>query len=1515
MVIKKQIGQRLLSLLLVVSMIISWFSVPVAAADQSVDQPSFVGESELFEGFSVGDRELTEPSAPAEIEENHHDQGIEESEEAGEEKTGGEKTGESEHRDDDEPPADGDQNSDETNPAEGDGNSGETDSPAEVIEEPSDELLPIAEEEENLLEFMQESVKSRDELAVIVREALERSRQYYLAEAPLSFRNERRPDRTVGSSSNYWTFSAMWGAGIDLRTEVPWKEAASPWAETSFWKAGNQYINSTKELAGIIIGSLLLELDPRKFGQDPIPRDVVLAIQQMQDASTGRFSGDEFSHIWAMIALDVIGADYNRDAALSYLLSRQNSVTGSFNVADETGWTLIALAPYMDREDVQQAVKRAVEYVRNSRDADGEIADQMFGHNANSVAAIISGLVAVGEDLFSEEWTKNGHNLVEQFIARYQFENGAFRWKDTPDHIDKQDAMSTEQAVIAIGEVVEGKSVFQRLADYRKNVLEKSTRVAIRIEGREKTILSEQELRVESIAEKATILDALTQGLGAKQVSFEITASGEIKRIGEDVQGNPEEAGKWHVLVNGNKLVEDIYQYELFPNDELLLYYGNNTDLFKGKETSNSLEKLTLIPDITVLTKPVLAEKQLEIQISATYNEYDENNQIVNSGLKAFIEGATVGFNGKIYPTNKDGIARIPGEVARVGTYELTVTKDIENSYPRLLRSSQKISIEPDGSGNPENPGQGPKPPSVRGSASIAVHGPIGKGYLLAPTTLSIENGDTAYSVLERAMPGQVNSTGSGSSLYVRSIAGLGEFDYGSDSGWMYAVNGSFPNYSAGSYSLSDGDHVDWHYTTDLGKDIGGYIPGVEKGKGGAGSGPKPEEVRDQLSRLSIAANNQKPIHEVGTTVVVLNQDKRMSQQETEALQTRLKKHSFVISGSVSPTADGTLNDSEKEVILFVPTGAITKTTAFKIEKLKEHSFQEAISGVYDFSPAGATFKEPVQISVKTPLVVQNLEQLALVWWNEKAKQWIPIPAIVDAETGYVTGIVDHFTKFAVIDKTKLGIKVQGKHVSALENALLWIQQKEEWSEWDVIGLAQAGQKVPVQYLGALKAWLIEEQGEFRKVTDYQRIVLALTALGEDPHTFAGYNLIEKIYNNQRMTLQGINGPVFALIALDSKDYKIPENAVWTRDRLLQYIVENQKKDGGFSLSSKQAASDPDITAMVLQALTKYKQRPDVKQAIDQAVSWLASEQNKDGGYTNAFGEVNSESVAQVIIALSALGIDSDQDERFIKSEGSLLTNLLTYATSDGGFAHVHGAKSNDMATEQAVLALVAYDRFKAEQPSLYDLTTSEKQAELPFSDVGEISLWAVEAVQQAWEAKLMGGVSTENPRFEPKRALTRAEFAALLVQLMGEQETAEAPVFQDVSEKDWFYDSVSVTVAKGWMKGRSEHFFDPRGEVTREEIAVVIARLLALDEEGTAYFNSKAELSGYDDIAAQAKAELKDYEQISVWAQAGVSQVYQKEIMLGSGQSFMPQAKVTREMAAVLIMRLYTLRSFALDS
>ena len=81
--------------------------------------------------------------------------------------------------------------------------------------------------------------------------------------------------------------------------------------------------------------------------------------------------------------------------------------------------------------------------------------------------------------------------------------------------------------------------------------------------------------------------------------------------------------------------------------------------------------------------------------------------------------------------------------------------------------------------------------------------------------TLTLEEGSTVYDALIAT-----GVSTSGNSTYVRSIGGLSEFDCGDLSGWMYSVNGVYPNYSCGSYVLEDGDTIIWIYTCDLGNDL-----------------------------------------------------------------------------------------------------------------------------------------------------------------------------------------------------------------------------------------------------------------------------------------------------------------------------------------------------------------------------------------------------------------------------------------------------------------------------------------------------------------------------------------------------------------------------------------------------------------------------------------------------------------------------------------------------------------------
>ena len=136
--------------------------------------------------------------------------------------------------------------------------------------------------------------------------------------------------------------------------------------------------------------------------------------------------------------------------------------------------------------------------------------------------------------------------------------------------------------------------------------------------------------------------------------------------------------------------------------------------------------------------------------------------------------------------------------------------------------------------------------------------------------------------------------------------------------------------------------------------------------------------------------------------------------------------------------------------------------------------------------------------------------------------------------------------------------------------------------------------------------------------------------------------------------------------------------------------------------------SDPDMTAMALQALAKYQDQKAVKTATDSALSWLSKNQDSKGGFAS-WGTVNAESTAQVIVALCELGIDLN-DSRFVKNGHGLIENLLTFRQSNGSFTHTLDSAegNNQMATEQCFYALVAADRAENGKSSLYRMNDVE---------------------------------------------------------------------------------------------------------------------------------------------------------------------------------------------------------------
>ncbi|WML44202.1 DUF4430 domain-containing protein [Neobacillus sp. PS3-40] len=259
---------------------------------------------------------------------------------------------------------------------------------------------------------------------------------------------------------------------------------------------------------------------------------------------------------------------------------------------------------------------------------------------------------------------------------------------------------------------------------------------------------------------------------------------------------------------------------------------------------------------------------------------------------------------------------------------------------------------------------------------------------------------------------------------------------------------------------------------------------------------------------------------------------------------------------------------------------------------------------------------------------------------------------------------------------------------------------KNQVTDWEAIALKQAGKSIPLTYLENVKKLVKEKNGHFSKITDTERHVLGIVAAGADPTTIEGFNLVKSIYNGN-VTKQGLNGVAYALIALDSANFQVPNSAIWTRQKLENQLLEKQNKDGGWTWDGS-TTSDPDTTAMVLTALAPYKNKVNVKTKVNSAVQFL-SKKFLDGKIDN------SSTAAQVVIALSALNIDAN-GVLFTKENSSLMNFLLSFQNTDGGFDWQGGDKSDIFSTEQGVQALAAYKLKLEGKGSLYHLPLLAKQ-------------------------------------------------------------------------------------------------------------------------------------------------------------------------------------------------------------
>ena len=581
---------------------------------------------------------------------------------------------------------------------------------------------------------------------------------------------------------------------------------------------------------------------------------------------------------------------------------------------------------------------------------------------------------------------------------------------------------------------------------------------------------------------------------------------------------------------------------------------------------------------------------------------------------------------------------------------------------------------------------------------------------------------------------------------YISEIHGLGEKDAGPDSGWMGMLNDWFTNQGFDAFTVANGRlgsgdeiHVVYSVTGLATENNDTSLAGLSAS---VGEFDKAFDPAATTYTLTVPAGTES----VKLTPTAANKNFYVA---IKAGDTEYKRTAQI------PVADGTVIKLEvgapsmnsgftptayNVVVAFAGTDAVERvenlidaigevTAASGDAILAARTAYDALTDEQKGQVSNYDTLTAAEAAYQTAVnaAVQNVEDLIAA---------IPDPVTLDSKNAITAARTAYD---ALTDEQKAQVENYEALVVA-ENALAKLEVSAEdiytntgnyianlintdetglavgsvGGEWAALGLARAGKDVPRkdEYLAKVEAFIAESINDSEQLhralsTENSRLILALTAMGVDATSAYGHDLITGLSDLTFVKKQGINGPIWALIALDSHEYEVAEGATATREALIDAILAAQLDDGGWVLSSTATSADGDMTGMALQALAPYySTNAEVKAAVDEALACLSAMQNAVGGFGSVQGgSATSESCAQVVVALTALGIDPAADERFVKNGLSVLDDLCSYYVEGGGFEHVEGGGLDGMATEQGYYALAAYFRFKDGQTSLYDMS------------------------------------------------------------------------------------------------------------------------------------------------------------------------------------------------------------------
>jgi uncharacterized protein YjdB/outer membrane protein assembly factor BamB len=266
----------------------------------------------------------------------------------------------------------------------------------------------------------------------------------------------------------------------------------------------------------------------------------------------------------------------------------------------------------------------------------------------------------------------------------------------------------------------------------------------------------------------------------------------------------------------------------------------------------------------------------------------------------------------------------------------------------------------------------------------------------------------------------------------------------------------------------------------------------------------------------------------------------------------------------------------------------------------------------------------------------------------------------------------------------------------------------------------------------------------------------------------------------------------------------------------------------------------------------------------------------------------------QLTVTISATGV-SDQDIKWTSDNTTVATvdskGMVTGVSV--GTAKITAATADGRYTATCVVTVQSVEPAQQVQQTVQPQSQTQSQSAVAFEDL-QAGYWAREAIEYMVAGGYLKGY--EDGTFRPDQPITRAEFTALTVKVMGLQEADGRDIFKDVHSGDWYYDIVNIAFTHDLVSGYGDGMFGPNEPVTREQVVSMISRVLAQKE------GQQKETAVKDEILQQ----FNDAGEISDWARPAVAIVINKGIVNGyEDGTFRPNSPATRAECVVMLRKL----------